>query len=55
MATVERIKTDITPEVLEKTRTNKEISLANLIPAKPGEIRNPNGRPKDIKYISEAN
>ncbi len=48
------IEVDITDEALKKTRTNRELSNANLIPVKPGEIRNPKGRPKDIKYISEA-
>jgi len=28
-------------------------SLKNLKPVKPGEVRNPNGRPPGIKYISE--
>lgn len=45
---------NITEEDKERTRTNREISNANLIPVKPGEIRNPSGRPKDKKYISEA-
>ena len=51
--TVKRVKVvDITPGTVEPTRRNK--GWDNLIPVKPGEIRNPKGRPKDIKYISEA-
>ncbi|KKN56443.1 hypothetical protein LCGC14_0572160 [marine sediment metagenome] len=51
--TVKRVKVvDITPETVGTTRRNK--GWDNLIPVKPGEIRNPKGRPKDIKYISEA-
>lgn len=35
-----------TNELNEKIRLNRERSNANLIPAKKGEVRNPNGRPK---------
>ena len=46
------LKSDITEDAIDTTRRNK--GWENLIPVKPGEIRNPNGRPKDIKYISEG-
>ena len=45
---------DVTEDDKERIRKNREISTSNLIPAKPGEVRNPAGRPKDIKYISEG-
>jgi len=40
-------------KLLDKKRTNREISNANLRPVKPGEVRNPNGRPPNKKYLSD--
>ncbi len=40
-------------KLLDKQRTNREISNANLKPCKPGETHNPNGRPPNKKYLSE--
>jgi len=40
-------------EVLDKQRTNREISNANLKPCKPGETHNPAGRPPNKRFLSE--
>jgi hypothetical protein len=39
---------------LSKDRDKRERQLANLIPCKPGETRNPGGRPKKLTRILEA-
>lgn len=36
-----------------KTQAGKEKALANLIPAKPGEVRNPKGRPSAGAAVRE--
>jgi hypothetical protein len=43
----------IDDELLDKKRTNREISNANLVPVKPGEVRNPEGRPPNKRFLSE--
>ena len=43
----------IDDKALDKKRTNREISNANLRPCKPGETHNPNGRPPNKRYLSE--
>lgn len=40
-------------ELIEEKRTNREISNANLIPIKPGEVLNPGGRPKGKSITAE--
>ena len=45
----------MTEEPINIKRTNREISNANLKPIKPGEVRNPTGRPiKDISILSRV-
>jgi hypothetical protein len=39
---------------LSKQREKRERQLANLIPCKPGETRNPGGRPKKLSRILDA-
>jgi len=42
----------MTTGILNKTETGKARSLANLIPAKKGETRNPNGRPPKSRCVT---
>lgn len=40
-------------KLTNKKRANREISNANLVKIKPGQVLNPSGRPPNIKYISD--